>query len=551
MTRASRVLHIGTDGSRSIPVFVVFLVIFVAALATRLLPLSISQYPYNNDSLIECGMASEISSAGHLEFSHDSPWYGTHSVVTPVLDVLLSFTSSSLGTTSTEFAQVLTAIIFALTACGIFILARIMTGNAMGGLGASIAAITLGTFVFTTGSAWKVSLGMALLTLLFIAYAKRDQRRFRFLTFLILLMLPLVHHLVTAVGFLAGGYFLTWSWLFALTRSSITQRHFLDTITVAPPLLIGLAYYGAELSDRLGMFSSMMRIAFFVSSFLLLAFLSFAVMSLRSHVKWTFAPVVGMGMLVILSLDYAGILYPYSAAASDLYVLLILASSFIVAFAWYGAEIMIEKRQVYRAIMLGLFMSPLTIILFGLSMGFTGLSHQILYRGFDFLDFFIFVGLGLSVAVMSLRQSRRSRILVMAVLACLLITFPFGYFTSDLLGVRHDTAAYEADAVQWIAEHNDTPQVVSDERLGRIAYSLIWVEKRSYLPHDLLTDVPMQPGMFYIMEDSWTGVGVNDYPYGRAVIPDSLFSSTLDEANVVYIGGPRADRLHIFSPQSA
>lgn len=537
-----------TGGDRSVPVLTVFFVILLAALATRLLPLSISQYPYNNDSLIECGMASEISSTGHLDFSHDSPWYGTHSVVTPVLDILLSFTSSSLGTKSLEFAQVLTAIIFALTACGIFILTRMMTGSVVGGFGASIAAITLGTFVFTTGSAWKVSLGMALLTLLFIAYVRRDQPRFRILVFLILLLLPLVHHLVTAIGFLAGGYFLVWSWLFALTRSSVSRRHYLDMLTVVPPILFGLAYYGAELSDRLGMFSSLIRVALFVSCFLLLALLSFAILSLRSHVKLSFAPAIGVGMAALLFLDYTGYLYPYTAAASDLYILLIVSSSYIMAFAWYGAEIMVETKPVYRAILLGLFMSPLTIILFGLSLGFTGLSHQILYRGFDFLDFFIFVGLGLAVAVMSTRLSRKNLFLLSTAFVCLLITFPFGYFTSDLLGVRHDTAAYEADAVEWIAAHDGAPQVVSDERVGRIAYSLIWVEKRSYLPHDLLTDVPMQPGMYYVMEDSWMSVGVNDYPYGRAIIPESLYLETLEESNVLYVSGPMANRLQILTP---
>jgi len=533
---------------KSVSVLSIFITVCLAAFTTRLLPLSISQYPYNNDSLVECGMASEISESGHLDFSPGSPWYGTHSIATPALNVLLSFSSRSLGITPFDFAQLLTAIFFVLTAGGVFMLARMMTGSARGGLTASIAAVTFGTYVFTTGSAWKVALGMSLLTLLFVAFVNRAQPRFRILTLLILLILPLVHHLAAAIGYLAMSYFVVWSWFFAWTQSSVSKRHYLDTVTVIPPILVALTYYAITLSDRLGMFSSLIRVVLFVECFILLALLSFAVLSLRSHVKRSFAPVVGIGMATLLFLDYSGLLFPYTHSVSEAYVLLILSSSFIVGFAWYGAEALVEKRPIYRAVMLGLLMPPVTVILFGFSMGLTGLSHQILYRAFDFSDLFVFMGLSFAVVIMSLRLSRKNAALVMTALACLLVSFPFGYFTSDLLGVRHDTAAYEVDAVEWIASHSDSPQMVSDERIGRIAFSMTWIEKRSYLPHDLLTNVSPLPGMYYIMEDSWTDVGVNDYPYGRAVIPESLYVETLQGSNVLYIGGPEPDRLLIFSP---
>ena len=542
MTQARKGEH------KSVSVLSIFFAICLAAFTTRLLPLSISQYPYNNDSLIECGMASEISESGHLDFSPGSPWYGTHSIATPALNVLLSFSSCSIGITPFDFAQLLTAIFFVLTAGGVFILARMMTGSARGGLTASIAAVTLGTYVFTTGSAWKVALGMSLFTLLFIAFVNRAQPRFRILTLLILLLLPLVHHLVAAIGYLAMSYFVAWGWFFAWTQSSVSKRHYLDTVTVMPPILIGLTYYATTLSDRLGMFSSPIRVVLFIESFILLALLSFVVLSLRSHVKWSFAPVVGIGMATLLFLDYSGHLFPYAHSASEAYVILILSSSFIVGFAWYGAEAMIERRPVYRAVMLGLLMPPVTVILFGFSMGLTGSSHQILYRAFDFSDLFVFMGLGFAAVIMSSRLSRKNTALVMTALVCLLVSFPFGYYTSDLLGVRHDTAAYEVDAVEWIASHSVSSQVVSDERIGRIAYSMTWVEKRSYLPQNLLANITPLPGMYYIMEDSWTDVGVNDYPYGRAVIPESLYVGTLKGSNVLYVGGPESDRLLIFYP---
>ncbi len=539
--------RVARGGSRWISTTVLLLIIVILAITTRSLPLSFSQYPYNNDSLIETGMAAEILETGHLRFSHDSPWFGTHSTATPALNILLSFASSAIGVSPLGFAQFLTAALAVVTLCIIFLLAWTIIGDPKGALVAVLAAAFFGTFLFTTGSSWKAALGIAMLSFLFFSYIKRADPRYRILVIVILMIMPTVHHQVAAVAYLAVAYLCVWSWVFAAANSSMSRRNYLDTLTVVPPIVIALAYYMVTLGDRFEIISSPVSIALFGSSFIFLALISSFVLLLRSHVKWSFAPAVAVGIVIGLLLSTS--IFSYTSSASEVYVVLIIATGVVVGFAWHGAETIIERRPLYRAVLLAMLMAPLTVILFGMGLGSGALSNQIFYRSFDYADFFIFVGLGASASVFSSRKTIIESSVVPAIVVALLVTLPFGYYTADLLGVRHDTAAYEVDAVRWLGAHADSPVVVSDERIGRIAYSTIWVEKHAYLPHDLVTGEPLQRSMFYILEGSWTTVGVNDYPYGRAVIPQSVIDSVFASSNLLYIGGPRSDMLSMYLPE--
>ncbi|MBU0685069.1 MAG: hypothetical protein KJ653_04380, partial [Candidatus Thermoplasmatota archaeon] len=69
-----------------------FVVIAVASFLTRLYPLSISPYPFNNDSITECEIASEILGSGHLNLPSISE-QGTHSMGIPVFNVLIAYFS--------------------------------------------------------------------------------------------------------------------------------------------------------------------------------------------------------------------------------------------------------------------------------------------------------------------------------------------------------------------------------------------------------------------------------------------------------------------------
>lgn len=525
------------------------LVMSIAAFMTRLLPLSMSQYPFNNDSLSECTLATRVLSSGHLDLAAGAAWYETHSGATPVLNVLLAFVSSVFGTTPFQCAQILDAVVAVLTVGCVFLLGRLVSGSLRGGIAASFSAVLMGTFVFTTGSAWKEMLGIALLVFALLSYVRRSRIEFRVLAFTILMLLPLVHHLVALVALLAFAYLLSWSWFFAFSNGLPKRRHVEDLVLVVTPIIWAVVYYSLISFDRISLVSSPIKLVLFGASFVLISMIAIMVLSMRRHSKWTFAPFVGGGFFILVILDYLGFLFSYSPSVSQLYLLLVVSSGFLLGLAWYGTEVIVETRPVYRAVQIALIVSPLSILGYGILSGFSSVSHQIVYRTVDFADIFIFIGIGTAVVWLYQRRRRAYHIVGFLTVVLLLASFPFGYESGELLGVRHDTQAYEVDAIRWLSVHHDSPFLESDERLGHIANGTVGLGKHSALPSALLynTTIDIIPEISTcLMEDSWTSEGVNNFPYGKVVLAPSNYTWALESSNVFYIGGPSTDRAVMF-----
>lgn len=523
-----------------------FAIIVFAAFMTRLLPLSMSPYPFNNDSLSECGLASEIMTSGHLRFSSSSLWYGTHGGATPILNILLAYLASALGFNTFECAQVLDAVVAITTVGGVFLLGRLFSSSDGGAIASAFMALMMGTFVFTTGSVWKEMLGIGLLILALYSFTRRAEMRYRILTFAILMTMPLVHHLVTAATILIFAYPLAWSWYLALANGSARKRHLADFVMIVVPIGWAGSYYSLASFDRLTMFSSPLKLFLLVSSFVLISIFAVSIMSIKNHVRWSFAPLAGGGLLALVLLDYLGFLFPYSPSASNFYILLGICSAFLFGLSWYGTERILEARPVYRAIQIALAVSPLSIIGFGMLQGFSLSSQQVLYRTFDFLDIFIFLGVAVAVVELRIRHRRLYPILASLMIISVMVSFPFGYASETLLGVRHDTQGYELDAVGWFARHSELPVLVSDERLGHVANSTAGLTKYASLPTDILQNNPIFYTNYYLVEDSWTTRGVNAFPYGKVVEPKVKFVKMIEAANVFYLGGPFDDRATIF-----
>ena len=525
-------------------------VILIAAFATRMLPLSISQYPFNNDSLVECVLASSILDSRYLDVSTGALWYTTHNGATPAMNVVLAFVSSVLGTTPLQCAQVLVSILSVLTVGCVFLLGRQISGGLRGGIASSFAAILMGTFAFVTGSAWKEMMGIALLVLLLVAYLHRDQMKFRLLMFVLLILMPLVHHLVALVALLLVAYLLCWSWFFAFANGMPKRRHLEDLAVTGTSVVWAVAYYSAISFDRISLVSSPMKLVVFGISFIVISMVAIMVLTVRTHSKRTYAPFAGIGLIAILTLDYFGFFFPYTPSATYAYFFLIASSGFLLALAWYGTEVIVERRPLFRAVQIALIVSPLSILGYGLASGFSPVSFQIVYRTFDFVDIFIFLGIG--TAFVWLYENRRKSYAAIGYLTVvfLLISFPFAYASDSLLGVRHDTQAYEVDSLRWLSEHVNSPFLESDERIGHIAEGMVGIEKHAALPDALkrnvtVTDLPVIS--ICLVEDSWTTEGVNDFPHGKIVLPASNYTWVLESADVIYIGGPVSDRAVMFT----
>lgn len=521
-------------------------ILTILVLSTRLLPLSISEYPYNNDSITECRIADDIIERSSFSPPADSFYTGTHSVVTIAHNAVLAFTSTAIGCSVFDVAQFATAAFSLVTVIGGFVLGYLLTGSRKGALAGALFLATFGTFVFLTGSAWKESLGIALLMLFFFAYAHRSERRMMALEILILLTLPLVHHIVTLTAFLALAYLTVWSVVNALRVGRLRRRHYADMVVIAVPAVLAYGYYKVEDLDRLSYMSSGMEIASLLLAFSVLCVVMVLVLSKKSHSRLSFAPIPAVALLMLLTWDYFHPIFSYVPGYPRYVLLLVTGSCAVVCVAWLGFEETIESRSMFRAVPLGMLLPALTLLLFAVIGGFSLRTHQIIYRTIDFGDLALAVGVAAGVAHFRSRPKAEWFIVVSLILA-LLLTFPFGYASAGLLGMRHDTQSYEVQAIEWVTETGGLPPMFeSDERVSYTAMALFDYEKRPFLPTRLYGDYPFYSDTVYAYEEEWSVVGVNNYPNGHPTIDETKVSEVIGSCNLIYIGGPVENNLLLF-----
>lgn len=526
---------------------VAFSIIVIAAFMTRLWPLAFSSYPFNNDGLTECTLAAQILASGHLIVLPDGHLGPTHSTAIPAMNVVIAYASSALGIDPYKFGQVLAAVISVLTIAGIYTLGRRFSGNVGGGLASALTGLMMGTFVFTTGSVWKEGFGFGLILLVFVAFVRRNEPRFRILCMTTLMAMPLVHHLVAIIALLLVTYPVVWGWFFALSKHSVRHRHWEDLSMVVLPAIWLYVYYTAVSMDSFKVVLSKMGLLLITVAFVALSFAQIAVLSIRKHSKFTFAPIPGIMIILLLILDYYGYVFPYKPTAPLVYLILVFVFGALISIAWYGTEYAMEFRERYRAVQIGLLLAPATVIGFSLLEGFTIAAHKSIYRSFDFIDIFIFLGVGLAISSTFSFRKRIYPILAAAMIVFLALSFPFGYYSDQTLGVRHDTQSYEADAVMWLSHNQSDPQLISDERMAYIGQAIADIPQGNGLVSALASNVTLPPHWFVAFDDSYLTSGVSDYPRGLVIVPLANSTRMVDASDVMYIGGPHSNRITLMA----
>jgi hypothetical protein len=531
-------------GARGYAITLALLCLLVVC--TRMLPLAISQYPFNNDGITESRIASDIVESGHLSYPEGAFYIDTHSVITPAYDVLLAFAATAMGFTPFDVAQISVAVTSLITVVGTYLLALYLTKDPKAALCAAMVLSLFGTFVFLTGSTWKESLGVAMMVLLVIAFVRRESRVMMALELTILFLLPFVHHLVCFLSFLLIAYLTMWSVLFGLRAKSLRRRHYIDIAVIGVALATTFVTYDWLGMDRLSYFSSVNGLVTISMAFIAISAAVFLLLHRKRHTRLTLSPFPSVVMLSVLIWDHFNPIFPYSSGYPSSILFLGLLAGVLLSVAWYGLERTFSSNSIYRSVPIGLLVPVLTLFIYALISGPTLFSHQILYRSFDFAD--MSIALGVSMAVASFRdRARRQFLLVILVLVVLLLSFPFGYMSDSLIGVRHDTQAYEVDSLSWANEALGNDKTLqTDERLAYSARALFDFAKSPGLP--VVLDYYEIPNLasFCMLEMSWVTKGVNSYPNGYVVLDEEQVLLVLEMSNVLYAGGEDSDLLVIF-----
>ena len=456
-----------------IPVLLLALLSF----SVHLIPLSFSEYPFNNDSLVEGRAARQILDTGEIVLPWDGNLTTTHSESTPAWNLVLAFFGGVLGMDPMFASQWAVAAIAPVAALTVYLLLLNMCRDRKAAIMGSFFITLFGTFLYLTASGWKESIGIALYFLLIYAYTRRDHLPMKFVLILVLFTVPFVHHLIAIVSYMTILFLTGWSVVFAATRGTTRRRHFEEIAIIAMFSLLALAYYGLVSFDKLSYIGSGGGIVLLIVSMALFFFCATAILTIRSHVKWTFAPIPAAFILILSFLDYNGYVFEYMPSTSPSnYYLIGITSAVMVFFAWYGLEVMIESGSRYRAIPIAMLLPSLSLMFFALISPTVENKHQLVYRTFDLADPAIALGIGLAFYSLfkNQRMKRYAPVVLAAAIALLLATMPYGLYTEQYTGVRHDTQEYEIDAFDWLmaSQTNETPYVSTDERLSYIAWTV-------------------------------------------------------------------------------
>lgn len=526
------------------------IVLSVFVFSSHALPYTFSDYPFNNDGITEARIANDIVEAESLSYPPDSFYYDTYSVITPIYNVMIAFASSMIDISTFSISQVMVAMFSVLTVAAGYLVALRISNSYVGALSAAMVLSLLGTFVYLSGSAWKESLGVALLVLLTYAYMNRSDKRHLALELCILAVLPVTHHLVAIIAYLMIGYLTCWSVLNAYSNGRLSRTHFVDLAILGAAGLAAYAYYLGNSFQRLSDYGSLDNAMLIVIVFLALFSLTAFALSSRRRTRFTFAPVVGIAVAFFVYLDYSDPVFPYARGFGSNVLFLGVLYSVVIAFAWFGFEKIVKSSSRFRAIPLGLLLPVLTLLLFALISGLNLESHKVIYRTFDFVG--ISLALGVSVAVASIANKRLRTVTVASLAIILVCTFPFAYMTEPLVGIRHDTQQYEVDAIAWVDVHAGSSYTLRcDERLSYDAQALYDFGKDPYLPSILAAYNISAFRIMNVLLEEWMVIGVNDYPRGHPVLDAEYVDLVLMYSDVRYVGGPEANQLFLFQTSPA
>jgi hypothetical protein len=521
------------------------LVVFLLALTIRLYPLAFSPYPYNIDGLGEAMLSDGIYRTGGLATPPDAGYEGSYIVQMPLMDALAAAVATFVGTEPLLLLQPLTAVIGAISCVVAALAVHMITGNRRISVISGMFLALLGTYVMCTSSAWKETLGLAMMLLIMGLYLKRGDIRFRLLMTAALVMMVFVHHHSAVLTFLIITFAVACECNKALRGKKWRWGNNADILTMASVWVLALAYYSAIDLPYYRFLRPDTDLYLFIAVACAMALLMFTSMAgkwigARRHYLKMSIPAVAVGLIV---LNFFNPLFPGIPGTESTLLLFVLSYLLLVLPMWFGSERTFIPGQGPTPLLLAALFAPLSMILFGFLRALDPTSHMVIYRTFDFLDFGLALLFGAGLIVMVRNMRKWAPVVVTVFLLILATTTPIAFQTEGLFGVQNYTYGYEIDSFRIIHSISTAEIVDSDQR---ISTSIGWFYDLSCSP-DLAYDIEMgealPEGHWLLVESSWTTSGAQEFPLEPRVIDEAAFSEFLDGQNVLLIAGPSENQL--------
>jgi hypothetical protein len=458
----------------------------------------------------------------------------------PVLGLFVAFSSSALGLDPLVSAQLLASILGAIAVLIVFLIFRQhWPSSSRGALASALTLALVGSFVFSAGCTWKETMGFVLLGLVLYSFPLRRSHSYRLLMTSSLLLFVFTHHLITVVGYVIVTFAVALDLASKSKKDArtISSSDALDAVTVIGMWILAAFYYSSINLPYLDYLSPSTDLYLYIAvAFLVLIVAVKVSVSKKPITKLPIelsVPIVGA---LIMVYNFYHPLFPGLPGPASLIAVPFLAYLILVVPAWGGAGLVLRTRGPSKNLLLAMILGPLSLILFAFLRSNDATSQLTIYRTFDFLmpAFAILVGLGFALLV---KNTKKLGIAagVSLVIVCA-STLPVAYSSQQMFGVENQTYWFEYDAVKWFSEHNVT-SYTSDQRLGETGWRLFDLEYGRGLPYDLKEGLKLNESSFYVLEQSWSTKGAQEFPFGVVVVSNETISQKLNESSVMYIGG--------------
>ncbi|MBU4031995.1 MAG: hypothetical protein KKD98_04260, partial [Candidatus Thermoplasmatota archaeon] len=480
---------------------------------------------------------------------------------------MLAMFSLVLGVEPLPLLPYFCALIGSLSVIFIYALAMSLTKNEIAAFSAGIFAALSGLFVYVTTAAMKQLLAITLLCFLLFLYTRRRDWRFRAGMILVLVILPFTHHLASLIALLTFSFALVGT---AFRRSEhhvrTTKEFILDAITGPGILLMSIVYYNSvslEIASEVINANDIMLLASVSILVAVIARMLSITVQTRpwfflkgKNKKVTFASIFDEKVLVlvlgigVLYLNARVHLFTGAQLTSDALLRLMFPYFLLAIVGLMGFNVLRYSKFSQRHLVVGMFLAPLTIMVFSALRGLDLFGFMLAYRSYNFIDIPLAVVVGVGIAYIIGKLSMLSKqhdffkplptfVMVIFIVTCA-AALPLAYNSQDAFDVQEVTYDYELQAMEWASEHTDN--VYTDQRCGDIMapYFEITVGKNGPWK---LRDGGFAAGDVLLASRDWTVEGAQMYPFGRVVFQEEAFDATMNNWNVCYVGGPQGSEM--------
>lgn len=560
--------------------YIGILSLFFLSVCLRLYLSLASPLPYNVDGFPLIRIAQNMLDTGQWTIESGSASGNIeYNAMMPIFSLLLAQLSLLSGINVAGGANILVPLLSSTSVVAVYAVVYKITDNRIAAMAAGFFFACNGFSVYLGAAVMKQAVGMALMPfILYLFYGRKDARK-RALAMMLLLLLPLTHHLSTIITFSMLCIMAAASNAGDYRDGKLNFWHLiLDVISIPAAFAFVLFYYieiglidldMAKVYSPLDVNSMALHLAvLFIFSLVAVATTISRKVKTRSPLFSVIVmfPAIGIGVLFfnMETRIFAGAIN----TSPDLLKLMIPYLLLLIA-ACVGLDLVAFRKNSHRPIILAAVFGPFVTILYALFKGLDIPSFNLLYRSYNFADFGFAICAGIGVGYMVswakrteivthygrdgqenpiMRRTTLRKLAAPAIVAFMVIsvsTLPLGYSQEEFTGFRSQTLPSEFRGMTYVAESGIGNDLVCTDQWFADILSPYYDVKASWpLPILLRNNRDTSECSYMFLEQSWTTRGGQIYPFDPIVVPDENVRNAILSNNLLYSIKTPTDRMY-------